>query len=103
MSFLGKRINAVHAETLEKVPAEWFLSISDLSKPEIKDYMDEDFRKKALSKMIMNVVDDYKNKKNPNIVDYNDPQVRKKINDETTSEQIKKAREYAKSKEKNIQ
>lgn len=103
MSFLGKRINAVHAETLERVPAEWFLTFQDLSKPEIKNYMDEDFRKKAQHTMIMNMVNEHKGKPNPNIVDYNDPQVRKKISDETTSEQIKKAREYAKSKEKNIQ
>ena len=102
MSFLGHKIGAFMPSSVDKIPEEWFLSISDLSKPEIKDYMDEEYRKKALSKMIMNVVDDYKNKTKPNIVDYNDPQVRKAINEQTAEQQITKAREYAKSKSKNI-
>ena len=60
--------------------------------------MDEEYRKKAQQAMIMNMVKEHK----ANIRDYNDPQVRKQISDETTSEQIKKAREYAISKAKTI-
>lgn len=101
MSFLGHKTGAFLPSTVDKIPEDWFLSISDLSKPEIKDYMDEEYRKKALGKMIVNAVDEYKAKKS-NIRDYSDPQVRKQISDETADQQIKRAREYAKSKEKNI-
>jgi len=99
MSFLGHKINAFHPESVDKIPESWFLTFQDLNKPEIKNYMDEEYRKKAQHSMIMNMVKEHK----ANIRDYNDPQVRKQISDETTNEQIKKAREYAKSKEKNIQ
>ena len=99
MSILGHKIKAFQPTTAEKIPEEWFLSFQDLNKPEIKNYMDEEYRKKAQQAMIMNMVKEHK----ANIRDYNDPQVRKEINEQTTSEQIKKAREYAMSKEKNIQ
>ena len=98
---MGRRIDAFQPSSLDKVPEEGLLSISDLSKPEIKNYMDEEYRKKALGKMIVNAVDKYKANKS-NFRDYNDPQVRKEINEQTTTQQIKKAKEYTKSNEKNI-
>lgn len=101
MSFLGHKTGAFLPSTVDKIPEDWFLSISDLSKPEIKDYMDEEYRKKALGKMIVNAVDEYKAKKS-NIRDYNDPQVRKEINEQTAEQQIKKAKEYIKSNSKTI-
>jgi hypothetical protein len=103
MSFLGHKIGAFQPSSVDKIPEEWFLTFQDLSKPEIKNYMDEEYRKKAQHSMIMNMVNEHKGKSNPNIRDYSDPQVRKEINEQTTAEQIKKAREYAKSNEKNIQ
>jgi hypothetical protein len=99
MSFMGHKIRTFQPSTVDKIPEEWFLSFQDLNKPEIKNYMDEEYRKKAQQTMVMNMVKEHKS----NIRDYNDPQVRKEINEQTTSEQIKKAREYAMSKEKNIQ
>ena len=101
MSFMGRRIDAFQPSSIDKVPEEWFLSFQDLSKPEIKNYMDEDYRKKAQHTMIMNMVNDHKANKS-NFRDYNDPQVRKEINEQTTTQQIKKAKEYTKSNEKNI-
>jgi len=99
MSILGHKLKTFQPTTADKIPEEWFLSFQDLNKPEIKNYMDEDYRKKAQQAMIMNMVKEHKS----NIRDYNDPQVRKEINEQTTEQQIKKAREYAKSNEKNIQ
>ena len=101
MSFLGHKIKAAQPTTVDKIPESWFLSISDLSKPEIKNYMDEEYRKKALGTMITNMVDDYKANKS-NIRDYSDPQVRKAISDETANEQIKKAKAHTISKAKTI-
>ena len=98
---MGHKIRTFQPSSVDKIPEEWFLSFQDLSKPEIKNYMDEEYRKKAQQTMIMNMVNEHKANKS-NIRDYNDPQVRKQISEETTSEQIKKAREYAMSKEKNI-
>lgn len=101
MSFLNKN-GTCNPQSVDKIPESWFLSISDLSKPEIKNYMDEDYRKKALGTMILNVVNEHTSKTKSNIVDYNDPQVRKAISDETATQQITKAKEYAKSKNKTI-
>ena len=98
MSFLGHKINAYQPQSVDKIPQEWFLTFQDLNKPEIKNYMDEEYRKKAQQAMIVNMVAEHKS----NIRDYNDPQVRKQVSDETTNEQIKKAKEYAKSKAKSI-
>jgi hypothetical protein len=98
MSILGHKLKTFQPTTADKIPEEWFLSFQDLNKPEIKNYMDEEYRKKAQQAMIINMVKEHKS----NIRDYNDPQVRKEINEQTTAEQIKKAREYAKSNEKNI-
>jgi hypothetical protein len=48
---------------MDEVPKEWFLEISDLSKPKIKDYMDEEYRKKALRYMVTNMVNEVKKSK----------------------------------------
>jgi hypothetical protein len=101
MSFLGHKIKAAQPTTVDKIPQEWFLTIADLNKPQIKDYMEESYRTKVLGQMIVNAVDEYKANKS-NIRDFNDPQVRKAISDETANEQIKNAKAYAKSKAKTI-
>jgi hypothetical protein len=99
MSFINKN-GTCNPPSVDKIPESWFLNISDLSKPKIKDYMDESYRKKVLGQMVTGLVNDYKS--NGKIVDYTNPQVRKEINEQTAEQQITKAREYAISKSKNI-
>lgn len=59
MSFIKKGKVPVIVST-DQVPQEWFLEIKDLNKPEIKDYMDEEFRKKSMHSMLTNMVKDIK-------------------------------------------
>jgi len=59
MAFLQKdKVPVINC--LDQVPQEWFLDISDLNKPKIKDYMDEEFRKKSMHSMLTNMVKEMK-------------------------------------------
>lgn len=60
MSFLQKKDKVPVITSTEQVPPEWFLEISDLSKPKYKEYMDEEFRKKSMHSMLTNMVKDMK-------------------------------------------
>lgn len=60
MAFLQKKDKVPVITSTEQVPQEWFLEISDLSKPKYKEYMDEEFRKKSMHSMLTNMVKDMK-------------------------------------------
>lgn len=60
MAFLQKKDKVPVINSIEQVPQEWFLDISDLNKPKIKDYMDEEFRKKSMHSMLTNMVKEMK-------------------------------------------
>lgn len=60
MSFIQKKSKVSAIVSTDQVPQEWFLEISDLNKPAIKNYMDEEFRKKSMHSMLTNMVNDIK-------------------------------------------
>lgn len=63
MAFLAKP-DAIPIITNSKdIPNEWFLEIKDLNKPEIKNYMDGEFRMKALHTMVNTMVKEEEKKR----------------------------------------
>lgn len=60
MAFIQSKDKVQTILSTDQVPQEWFLEINDLNKPEIKNYMDEEFRKKSMHSMLTNMVKDIK-------------------------------------------
>lgn len=56
MAFIQKKEKVPIITSTDQVPPEWFLEIKDLSNPKYKDYMDNEFRTKALHGMVSNMV-----------------------------------------------
>lgn len=63
MSFLTKPDSVATITNPKLIPEDWFITISDLNKPEIKNYMPEDFRKKALHGMVTTMVKEEEKKR----------------------------------------
>jgi len=60
MAFLQNKQKVPVITSTDQVPQEWFLEVKDLSAPKYKDYMDNEFRTKALHSMVTNMVKEVK-------------------------------------------
>lgn len=63
MSFLAKPDAVATITNPKLIPDDWFITIADLNKPEIKNYMPEEFRKKALHSMVTTMVKEEEKKR----------------------------------------
>lgn len=63
MSFLAKPDSIATITNPKLIPDDWFFTIADLNKPEVKNYMEPSFRTKALHTMVTTMVKEEEKKR----------------------------------------